>query len=418
VPDEVRQVLKKLQIEARSNSAPDGHGHATWNLPEDLARENLRSILLDGAGLQAMNNAKAVILKDEHFEYLDGRELGDLLWRFIYDCLVDRSHDKVSAFVDEYGRDVQERACYLPVHHLTVRSERQIGEARLLPLGSAEIPSSGPWFDLDKPVGSVMAIVVRGTHNGLMASRARLAAEHALHVLRVALKVSYPSIVDGQLRFRLAEAWAFSEHARGFAAGPDRVYGFELGDSLTELDTQAVFALPVVPRNRLERQAILAVQWINRGLFASERVVALLFYFFALEALLGDRSEGLKAPLIARRRAMLAAAMDSGFLHPHANYFLYEEVRSAAVHGETADDVTEDTLRTFSGDVQTALQQFLGYAAREGFTKQSDLVKALDNHPKHEELLDWLRENGGPLWEKYFKRLEADQNRNCGDHSA
>ncbi|MGA3221353.1 MAG: hypothetical protein ABSE77_20165, partial [Acidimicrobiales bacterium] len=258
----------------------------------------------------------------------------------------------------------------------------------------------------------VIAVAVKGTKRGLMAVRARATAEHALRVLRVALKLAYPSIVDGQVRFRLAETWAFSEGSSGFAAGPDRAYGFDLGDKLPAMDTQAVLGLREEPRDTVERQAVLAVHWINRGLFASEPVVSLLFHFFALEAVLGDRSEGQKAAVIARRRAMLAAAMDAGFLHPHANYFLYEKVRSAAVHGELADEVTGDTVQTFCADVRTALQQFLGYAEKERFTKKSDLVRALDDHPKNGELLEWLRNNGGPLWDKYFEKLNA-KNENC-----
>jgi hypothetical protein len=413
VADEVRRVLKKLQVEARSNSAPDDQGHAIWNLPEELATEDFVSIVLDGAGLTAMENAKAEVLKDQRLEYLDSREVDDLLWRFIHGCLLDRSHDKVKAFMDEHGREVQEETCYLPIEHLTVTTERQILGVRLLPLSSEEVPSPGrPWFKLDKPVGGLIAVPVTGTKHGLMAARASVTAEHALRVLRVALKLAYPAILDRQVRFRLAGTWTFSEEASGFAVGPDRVYGFSLGDNLPDLFTQVVLGLRGDPRSTIERQAVLAVDWINRGLFASERVVALLFHFFALEALLGDKSEGLKGPVIARRRAMLAAAMDTGFLHPHANYFLYENVRSAAVHGELSDEVTEDTVQTFCSDVRTALQQFLGYAAKERFTKKSDLVRSLDNHPKSEELLEWLRENGGPLWDKYFEKLNA-KNENC-----
>lgn len=410
--DEVQRVLRKLQAEARSNSAPDDLDHATWNLPEDLATKDCKSIWLDGAGLRAKENARVEILKDQRFEYLDGRKLDDLLWRFIHACFRDRSHDKVRAFIDEQARAVQEATCYLPVDHLTVAIPQQIQGARFLPLGSEEIPSPGPWFVLDKPVGSVIAVPVRGTNHGLMASRARATAEHALRVLRVALKLSNPSILDRQLRFRVARTWAFADDVSGFALRQDGVYGFGLGDNV--LEAQAVIGLPEGPRNNLERQAVLAVQWINRGIFASEPVLALLYHFFALEALLGEKSEGLKAPLIARRRAMLAAAMDAGFLHPHANYFFYDRVRSAAVHGEIPDEVTEETVRTFTWDVQTALQEFLGYAKKEGFTKKSDLVKALDNHPKHAELLDWLQESGGPLWDKHFEKLDAKPHLSSG----
>ena len=410
--DKVQSALKKLQAEARKKSGSDGLGFAMWNVPEDLATEDCVQIVLDGAGMRAMEQAKAEVLKDPRFEYLDDTRLDDLLWRFIHGCLVDRSRDKVKAFLDEHRHEVQELVCYLPVEYLTVTTEREILGVRLLPLGTEEMPPPGAWFRLNEPVGVAVAVPVKGTNHGLMAERARATAEHALQVLRVALKLAYPSILDPQVRFRLAESWAFSEHASGFAVGPNRVYGLDLGGNLPELEAEPVLQLPEMPRNHLERQAFLAVQWINRGMFATEPVVTLLYHFFALEALLGDRSEGLKAPLIARRRAVLAAAMDTAFLHPHENYFLYDKVRSVAVHGGVAGEVTEDTVQTFSWDVRTALQQFLAYAEREGFTKQSDLADALDNHPKHEELLAWLRTNGGPLWDKYFERLDAKQ-RNC-----
>lgn len=374
--DDVRGALKKLQIEARRVSS-DGLGFAIWNLPADLASEDCAQIVLDGAGTRSMEEAKAKILRDQRFEYIDDKRLDDLLWRFIHGSLLDRSRDKVKAFMDEYCREVQEIVCYLPVDYLTVTAERKVLDVRLLPVNSEEIPPPGPWFRIEKPAGGVAAVWTKGTNHSLMADRARATADHTLQILRVALKLAYPSILDAQLRFRMGETWAFSQGASGFGAGPNRVYGLDIGDNLPELEAEGVLQLPKLPHDRLERQALLAVQWINRGIFAAEPVVALLYHFFALEALLGDKSEGLKAPLIARRRAVLAAATGAGFLHPHENYFLYDKVRSVAVHGGVADEVTADTVQTFTWDVRTALHQSLKYAQREGFSKQSDLVKAL-----------------------------------------
>jgi len=409
--DKVQNALKRLQAEARRSSEPDGRGVAIWTVPEELATEDCIQIMLDGAGIQSMEEAKAEIFKDQRFEYLDEKTLDDLLWRFIHGCLLDRSCDRVRMFTNQHRHEMLELTCYVPVEHLTVAAQREILGVRLLPLDSEEIPPPGPWFRLDEPIGSVLAVSVKGTNHRLMADRAHATAEHVLGTLRVALKLAYPSILDRQLRFYLAETWAFSDGTTGFGVGSRRVYGFDLGDNLPELEAEAVLHVPQAARNRLEGRAILAIQWINRAILAPEPVVAVLYHFFALEALLGTRSEGLKGPLIARRRAMLAAAMGAGFLHPHANYFLYENVRSAAVHGGVTDEVGEDTARTFSGDVRTALQQFLDYANREGFTKQSDLVTALDNHPQHAELVDWLRQNGGPLWDKHFADMDAEKDR-------
>ena len=62
----------------------DGLGFAIWNLPADLASEDGAQIVLDGAGTRSMEEAKAKILRDQRFEYIDDKRLDDLLWRFIH----------------------------------------------------------------------------------------------------------------------------------------------------------------------------------------------------------------------------------------------------------------------------------------------------------------------------------------------
>jgi len=47
------------------------------------------------------------------------------------------------------------------------------------------------------------------------------------------------------------------------------------------------------------------VAWIDRSLVTPDQLVAMLFLFFALEAILGDKAEGLKSLGLAFRRSML-----------------------------------------------------------------------------------------------------------------
>jgi hypothetical protein len=70
---------------------------------------------------------------------------------------------------------------------------------------------------------------------------------------------------------------------------------------------------------------------------------------------------------------------------------LYEKVRSAAVHGSEPPEVTEADVRLFAGDVRWTLDEYLRYGLEQGFTRQSQLVAALDNHPERPLLIDWIQ---------------------------
>jgi len=110
-----------------------------------------------------------------------------------------------------------------------------------------------------------------------------------------------------------------------------------------------------------------------------------------------------RAPVLAFRRAMLGEAVGHGFTHPSATLVLYDEVRSAAVHGGEVPEVTEKVVGQFAWDVREALNEYLAYGADQKFTKQSQLVQALDSHPEHDHMYEWLRENGGEMWAAYLK---------------
>jgi hypothetical protein len=225
-------------------------------------------------------------------------------------------------------------------------------------------------------------------------------------VLRIALRENR-GIHDRQLRFSIGEAYAFDDRLSGWTQRAETAYELPLAASFVDLvRPQPVCALPLVPRNKLERKADLAVRWMERAWLATEPLIRLLYLFFALETLLGDTAESLKAGLVALRRAMLSAAVGRGFVHPSGTYWLYQKVRSAAVHGSEPPAVSDDDVGRFAWDVREALDDYLRYGKDHGFTRQSQLVEALDHHPDRPQLIAWLRINGGDMWTKYLDKID------------
>jgi hypothetical protein len=399
---EVEKILKRLQAACRSKLS-DQRGGRSGRVPEDLATEDIRWLQLSADEEVLYQAAQQALLEDLRFEYMDEREARDKLWRFVCQSVIDRSHDHVRTFVVAHAREVLNLICYLPVEHLALESELELQGVRLLPLTSDETPKPGRHFSLEPPVGTVAAVPVQGTNYARMAERAREEAGHVLRVLRVALRAHF-AIVDRQLWFTFGEGYAFDDRLSGWQTRDTAAYELSFDPSLDDLVRQSPIAsMPLVPRNQLERKADLALRWIERAQLATEPLVRLLYLFFALEGLLGDKAEGLKAPVLAFRRAMLGEATGHGFTHPNVTFLLYDQVRSAAVHGGEVPEVTDDVFGKFAWDVRDALNEYLTYGAAEGFTKQSQLVQALDSHPEHDRMYQWLRENGGDIWAAYLE---------------
>jgi hypothetical protein len=132
----------------------------------------------------------------------------------------------------------------------------------------------------------------------------------------------------------------------------------------------------------------------------------LLYLFFALEALLGDKREGLKAPALAFRRALLSGVTRGSFADPGRVYDLYDGVRSAAVHGEEPPPVEHSEFRSFRWDVRRALNEFLQFAETCGATRRNELLRALYAHVDAPKLAEWLRTRGHPDWAQYLRTLD------------
>ena len=176
---------------------------------------------------------------------------------------------------------------------------------------------------------------------------------------------------------------------------PGSQRGGRYEELLNLIEEHPVSRLEVKPKSDLARRVDLALRWMERAWLAGEPLIDLLYLFFALEALLGDRSEGLKGQRLAFRQAMLTAAVTGAFEHPNRTLFLYADVRSAAVHGSAPPEVDERTVRRVRWSFCRTLKHYLEYADAEGVNRRVDLLRRLEAHAEHQALVDWLRANGG-----------------------
>lgn len=367
-----------------------------------------RGLPLSQRGLRAAEaNAFEQLLKKLDvalpFEHL-GDKAEALVEEFALAVRQAGTQDNVADFLARHQQAPQVLVCYMPVEHLDVPRVTEILGLRLLPMGHEDVPNPGRFFTLEPPIASVAAVTVAGTHPGRMAARARLQAERSLRALRVALR-RHRGINDWQLRFRLAPGYAFESGAAGWKAPPDSAYSLTLDDRLLQIaEGVAAAALATEPTHDIERKADVAVRWMDRARFATEPLVALLYLFFALEALVGDRSEGLKAPLIAFRQAMLNHLLTGDFSHPDTTLFLYDRVRSGAVHGEDPPEVSARDVSKFDASVWNTLEQYLAYARQEGLTKRGRMMAAIDQHPDARALGNWLRAYATTDWAEFLDK--------------
>jgi DNA-binding transcriptional ArsR family regulator len=144
-------------------------------------------------------------------------------------------------------------------------------------------------------------------------------------------------------------------------------------------------------------------------------VNSLLFSFFALEAMLGNSAEGLKAHGLGYRRALLGRATRGSFPDPDSVYLLYDRVRSAAVHGEELPEVSEGDRDAFNADVRAALDEYLELAEKEEFETRKRLLRHLGELPEKSELDEWLIEFGDKTWARFLSREEPTEDRQAAE---
>ncbi len=221
--------LRKLQKTLRQR--PRQHDEANEaTLAAEPRASDPTPVSLSAEEFQLFRNVHQALLDDLRFEHL-GRKAERAVWGFVRDCLRDKGANQVSVFVAQHSREPMELVCYAPVEYLSVTRETEILGIQLSPLGAPHLPTAGKAFRTAPPVGCVAAVSVRGTSYENMTERARSTVNHALRVLRVALREAR-GLNDWQFRFRLAGDYSFSDGAWGTSRGPDSAFDLGLNAEL------------------------------------------------------------------------------------------------------------------------------------------------------------------------------------------
>jgi hypothetical protein len=398
----VERALENLRVLVRQ-PVPDPVPRIVMSarVPDDLESEGFRSLSLFADEGRALDQLRHLLAADLRFEHMDSRHIERATWRFVCLSHLRKGRGIVDEFVSEHAQEPRDQWCFFPVHLLTTTTVVELQGASLLPKDDA--PPAGwliPPFD-GEPL-SVIRVAARGTSHRAMTTRSREVAEHALRVLRATLREDQFT-PDQQLRYRLGNAAWFDDGASAWGMEPDQGWELELDEKLlAEARKAPLYELPVSPRNDVERRAKLALTWFEQAQLAVEPLLQLLFLFTALEAILGDKAGGLKGPYLALRRALLGLNTDGGFTHPARTFLLYDKVRSYAVHGEEAPDVSERVVTSFAWDVRRALNEFLEFARRENLQSRNKVRAALDADPRRENVIAGLLRDDPDLWGKYF----------------
>ena len=389
--------LSRLQGRLREGPLADFERFSmSRSVPDDLASPGASMLYLGPAEHDELERTHRVLDADPRFEHLD-RKLDEALWRFACQAALLRGANHVTDFVRQHAITPQRLRCFFPIEHLTVEAPHPFDPVLLLPVSHSDVPPPEMGFKLEPPVGAIAAVDVEGTHYGRMAERGAQGVDRALRFLRAAMRAGRFS--EDQLRFRRGIGWSFGKNLAGWKRREDEAVAVKLTPDLAEeLDKSILSNLAHQPTNDVQRQAAIALRWIERGMLATEQVESLLFYFFALEALLGEKSEKLKGRQLAFDRAMLSVARDGSFWNPNHVYDLYADVRSAAVHGKEPPELAPKTVRDFGWDVRNALEDYLAFAEARGLSRRGKLLEALRGHPLRDELRAHLTEFMDDAW--------------------
>ena len=349
--------------------------------------------------------AREALVNDLRFEYLPKPEVQ--VSEFVADCVFRPGDVSINDFVTAYAREPETRICYLPIESLKVAAPLEILSLTFLPTDDESLPPADLLFDLRSPVGSVARVTLVGTNPMLMAKRAREEVTRVLRVMRIAFRAER-AIREQQLRFRLGTSYAFDAgEMSGVHTREDIVWGLEANQNLADLAArQFIASASPKPVTDIQCRVDVAIRWMERATFEPDRLLGILFLFFALESLLGDKSGELKAGALSMRQMMLSHIVDGHFTNPITTFDFYKVTRSGAVHGETISKVEDAEYEAFSDVTLRTLEQYLEIANREGFSKRRQIRKFIDEHGDQALLINWVRTRGSmPEFEKQFRDL-------------
>jgi hypothetical protein len=393
----VKQLIGVLQASRRTPYDVRDRGMRR-DVPDDQATEGAPALVLTRAETAAYEAAVEALVADQAYEYLGHRRADELLWRLVVEWHVASAKPDVEKWLVDHRREPSSVVIYFTVLHLEVHDRFELARATFLPLNDPTIPEWEP-LRPETTAGGVVSVVATGTAPTRIVERARPLANHAVSVL-AAGTIGLPGLHPRQRRFRLGDIHTYRSGA-GSVTPADAAWDLEVGPvEAASVASQRLATLPAEGGTGVEVCARRALEWLDRARMTGDPLTATLFATFALEGLLVEKNVRLKGHALAFRRALLAGAVGEGFNDPDTAYFVYEQIRSTAVHGGAAPPVDTKKAERLQADVHQAVNQFLQFAVDAGQRSDSKLRHALVSQPAATELLARLQGRSPEVWGK------------------
>jgi hypothetical protein len=372
-----------------------------FRVPNDLRQHfNGSHIAVSRPVLTQMNEVFLTIREDLRFEQLSDSQLKDSIRWLVSAKLAAHKGDLAVEFIAKFGGRLKERVVWFSIVHLAVENSFVVNDVTISPIGES-IRSKIPDEDWDSRTRSTATVSATGVDEGKMIVRARQSIREALSILRTELPFLLIMAADEQLRFDTGLSCGFVDDSRPFvwnqlASNIDLTLREDLIDRFDE-DRLSLKSVGPGIRKKLR----ISYGWLDRARATDDMPVRALFLFFALEAILGDKSAGRKSLRLAFIEALLSHVEEGSFRSPNKLHFMYDKLRSDAVHGTSNFDVDEAQVRELNDRVYVAVKHSISIVRREGIDSIKSLPYWFINHPETPDLLAWLREYSPDEWEAF-----------------
>ncbi|MFG2943223.1 hypothetical protein [Streptomyces sp. NPDC048282] len=393
---DLRKSLKKLQSDVRAEGVTDISWGRTQVIPDDLATEDSKFLHVGPDIAGAIIQLVEALLSDLRFEHL-GKDAEKRVWRFVCLSVLDRRTDHVADFLRENQREARPVSIRFGIDYLKVGETFTLAGVEFLPLpddGTAD----GDFFRHSENCGGIARVTATGTASDRTVARGREQVVHAVRILRVSL-AQQNLLHRMQLKFRVGEDYIVEERGRGFRRHDDAPVMFDLvkppGDLFVKFSPLSV---PHDKPSKIQRQATLALKWLDEAQVATEPYHRVAFIFSALEAMLGDRSGGLKSLPLVFYRTTLGQSITGSFPDPKRLYRLYDKVRSYVVHGEYPEFFTGEDVQYLERSVREGLFELVEFYESRSLKTRAAVRKALRDEAKNHLVLDWLKNHDPDRW--------------------
>ncbi len=390
----VRKLLQKLQGVVTSQSR-DAELAGSFRVPAEYESILGRCVSYSTAASDLLGRLHVEIASDFGLEHLTQQQVENELFRFICSCKADPRTRAADIFLERNLREVEEKEAWYAINHLEVEGLLTQDGVRIVPVEQALRDAVGVdrW---DQRAKSLALVTVRGSNQARMIERGLAEVRDALAGLRVRLRERGCS--PELLRFQFGHLAGIRRHESTWTWHHVDALNLTLShEAIERLD-----ALPV-PTGKpgltdAGRRLRTALEWIDRAYLTDDLVVRVVFQLTALEAILGSKDDRLKAQVLAFTGALLTAAAVGEFSHPNRIYFMYEDVRSTAVHGSETPPLDKQDVQSLERHVNELIAIYARLVAEHGFQTRKQLLRWVEQQVDVEVLLAQLAELAPESW--------------------